>query len=153
MGVDGITRSDLPESQDEAVWLEQVRHACRDRAEVSPEVFEDAEPSRELTRGVGDERERELLSRAELRVELGCVDARAEDLDAGFAELVVEFLEAPGLASSSAGQCRRVEEDDRPAVQDLIELFDREAFPFAQSPGQESEASRSPPAACSREPR
>jgi hypothetical protein len=102
MPVDRVAGVDLPELQDRAVPVEQVRHPGGEGAALT-RVDKDAELVGEPPLGVGDERVGEPFPFAEFGVALRRVDARAEDLDAGFAKLLVEFLEAPSLTRSTAG--------------------------------------------------
>jgi hypothetical protein len=112
MHVDRVAGVDLPELQDRPVDVEQVRDAGGEEAAFTA-IDEDAELLGEPLLRIGGERVREPFPLAELGVALRGVDTRADDLDAGFAKLSVELVEAPGLARSAAGQGGRVEEDDR----------------------------------------
>ena len=134
MRVDRVAGVDLPELQDRAVTVEQVRHPGGEGA-AFPAVDQNAEFAGELLAWIGDERVRKPFLLTEFGVELRRVHARAEDLDAGFAKLLVELVETPGLARSAAGQRRRVEEDNRHSRQRRRQPLHREAQVLARSVG------------------
>src|SRR5262245_39851806 len=96
-------RLDLPGLPDRAVGIEEERDPARDLAPLLG-LPDDPELGNQPPRGIGQELEAQPLLGAELRVQLLRVDARAENLDAGFAKLREELVEAPHFARSAACQ-------------------------------------------------
>lgn len=97
-----------------------------------PPVDQNAEFAREPLVWIGNERVSKPFLLAELGVALRRVHARADDLDAGFAKLIMELVEAPGLTRSAPCQRRRIEEDDRHSRQRRRQPIDWEAVTFCQ---------------------
>jgi hypothetical protein len=131
MRVDRVAGVDLPQLQDRAVTVEQVRHTGGEGAAFTV-VDQNAEFVGEPLVWIGDERVSKPFLFAEFGVSLRRVHTRADDLDAGFAKLLMELVEAPGLTRSAPSQRRRIEEDDRHSRQRRRQPMDREAVTFFQ---------------------
>jgi hypothetical protein len=128
MGVDVLH---LPDLDDRPVAVDQVGDPPRDLP-ARLALPDDAELGDQLARRVGDDVEAQLVLQPEDGVQLRRIDTRADDLGAGFAELLEEPVEALRFVRSPPGESGRIEEDHRRPRGPGVQSFDGEAVACAE---------------------